>query len=672
MQLPLITPPSDWRPPSVADLPSWGLAKRVAIDIETCDPKLRELGPGVRRGAYIVGISFAIEDGPKHYLPLRHSGGDNMEDPQQALEWFRQQAKEFQGEIVGANLGYDLDFLLHVGIDFPQVKRFRDVQVAEFLIDELQFSYSLETICNKYLGVGKNESLLREAANAYGVNPKSGMYLLPARYVGAYAEADANLPLLALRRQEKEIEEQELWNIYNVESDLLPALVRMRRRGVRVDLDKLAKVEQWSTEQERKALTEVRYLTGHDIPFNSVWQSSVLVRPLESIGCKIPLTPKTKKPSIDRNFLNGIEHPVAKAINRARRVNKIRTTFAQSIRNHIIGDRIHCTYNQGRSSDDADEEGEGRGARFGRLSAQNPNMQQQPARDPEIGPLWRDIYIPENSELWFSADFSSQEPRQVVHYANITKLENIKIRDEKGSAFWMDANQSAKAMAERYRNDSTTDPHGELARTIYGQEPNKQERDASKTIFLGISYGMGGPKLCRSLGFSTIMAVYDPITRETVNADSEEGRAIVQRGGKIFEAAGADGQALMDKFDNAAPFVRALNKICTKAANKYGYIRTAAGRKCRFEKDEQGNLIGGHKSLNRLIQGSAADQTKICVLALDKEGFFITGQVHDEVFGSIKNHAEAKKIAEIMTNAYSMSIPSRVDVDIGKSWGDAH
>ncbi len=258
MQLPLLTPTSTWVPPRIEELPSWQGAKRVAIDVETCDLYLKKLGPGVRRGAYIAGISFAIEDSNKgYYLPLRHTGGDNMEDVPAALEWLRNQAANFTGEIVGANLGYDLDFLWEAGIHFPKIKMYRDVQVAEALIDELQMSFSLETICRKYLGIGKNESLLREAAIAYGINPKAQMYLLPARFVGAYAEDDAHLPLLVLRRQEKEIEEQDLWNIYDMESQLLPVLVRMRRRGVRVNLKKLEEIEKWSIDQEKIALQEV-------------------------------------------------------------------------------------------------------------------------------------------------------------------------------------------------------------------------------------------------------------------------------------------------------------------------------------------------------------------------------------------------------------------------------
>lgn len=671
MQLPLITPESSWRPPLLVDLPEWSSAKRIAIDVETNDPHLRTLGPGVRRGAYIAGVSFAIEDSNhKHYLPLRHAGGDNMVDTEATMAWLQYQAKSFTGHVVGAHLSYDLDFLWHAGIHFPNIKGYLDVQISEPLINELSMSFSLETICQKYLGVGKNEGLLREAASAYGIDPKKDLHLLPARFVGEYAEADASLPLLAMRRQEKELDEQELWKIFELESKLLPVLVRMRQRGVRVDIERLEKVEQWSMEQERQALGEVEKLTGLRIPFNSVWQASALVPALEYIGCKIPLTPRTKKPSIDKNYLNSINHPVATAINRARRVNKIRTTFVKSIHEHMIGDRVHCTYNQLRSSEDDDEDGEGEGARYGRCSSQNPNMQQQPARDPEIGPMWRSIYIPEEGEEWCSADFSSQEPRWAVHYAKTTKLGIVRVRTPNGYVK-VDADQSAFDVAEKYRNDPTTDPHQALADVIMGRKATKEERSMAKIIFLGLSYGMGGAKLCRQLGYPTIMAVYDPITRGTVNIETEEGKRLASQGQQIFEAAGAQGQELLDKFDAAVPFVRALNKICQKAANKYGYIRTQAGRKCRFPKDAVGNIEFSHKALNREIQGSAADQTKAALVALDAENFFMVAQVHDEICASVKSEEEAKRIGYIMENVYQLAVPSKVDIELGMDWGTA-
>lgn len=673
MQLPLLPPDAVWRPPQVGDLPSWKGAKRIAVDTETNDKDLRKLGPGVRRGAYIAGYSFAIEDGPKHYVPLRHAGGDNVEDPAQAMAYLAHQAKNFDGEIVGANLGYDLDYMFHQNITFPNIKYFRDVQIAEPLIWEFANSYSLETISQKYLGIGKNEGMLREAAAAYGIDPKKDLHLLPARFAGSYAEDDASQPLLILRRQEKIIEEEELWKVFNLESELLPVLVRMRQRGVRIDLDHLTQVEQWSTVEEKKALVEVKRLTGITIPFNSVWQASALAPALEYIGCKIPLTPKTKKPSIDKTYLGSIKHPVADAINRARRVNKIRTTFCNSIREHMVDGKIHATFHQLRSSDDDDdvESGEGRGARFGRLSSSNPNMQQQPARDPEIGPFWRSCFIPEPGELFCSPDYSAQEPRLAVHYASSTTLGWVEVKAADGRRIRVNADESAKAMAWRYNNDPTVDSHQALADIIQGRIASEQERKDAKIIFLGLSYGMGGPKLCRSLGYPTQMAVKDVNTRKWIPVDTPEGKELVKQGQRITEIAGSEGQKLLDKFDESVPFVRALAKVFTRSANSRGYIRGVDDRKYRFLRDPEGNIIDAHKAMNKAIQGTAAGQCKSAMVELDKAGYSMILQVHDEVCLSIKDKNEGKRISEIMENVYKLAVPFRVDCAIGTSWGDA-
>src|SRR6478736_472016 len=200
----LFAPESAWRPPNLADLPQdWNAYDRVAIDCETCDPTLKKLGPGVRRGSYVTGVAlgFGMQEG--YYLPVRHLGGDNMDDPEQVWAYLRYQAKHFRGEVVGAKISYDIDFLAQAGVEFGPDVLFRDVQVAEPLINELHKSYSLNSCLARHDLPLKDESLLREAASAYRIDPKAEMWKLPARYVGAYAEGDVTLPLQLLRRQEQ-------------------------------------------------------------------------------------------------------------------------------------------------------------------------------------------------------------------------------------------------------------------------------------------------------------------------------------------------------------------------------------------------------------------------------------------------------------------------------------
>ena len=619
MQLPLFKPKSDWTPPSVSSLPSWKGARRVSVDLEGHDPDLQDLGPGARRNGFICGIGFAIEDGPAHYLPIRHSE-DNL-PLDQVLAYVRDQAREFEGDVVGANLSYDLDYLDVEGITFPKAKM-RDVQIAAPLIYELHDSYSLQAIAERLGLSGKDETLLNEAAAMYGEpNAKKAMRVLPGRFVAPYAMQDVRLPLQILKLQEAELEKNSLGRIWNLECALLPVLVRMRSRGVRVSSDRLEEIEAWALVQEKQSLQEVHRLVGVSIPVGGVWQTKLVSLVLQKTGVQLERTPKGQVRT-DAEFLERINHPATDALAWARKVNKLRTTFAASIRKHWVKGRIHCEFNQlAREGDD----GLIRGARFGRMSCEHPNFQQQPARD-EFSARWRSIYLPEEGMEWGSCDYSQQEPRMTTHYA-------VKAGCSR-----------AQEAADRYRNDPLTDNHQMMA-DLTGL-PRKQ----AKNIYLGLCYGMGGAKLANELGLPT---------------------KLIEVRERMIRVAGDEAQAILDKFNTEAPFVKELANKCADLARRRGYIITLLGRRCHFPKDAEGNYDWTHKALNRLIQGSSADQTKAAMVAVDAAGYYLQLQVHDELDGSVKNRAEAEGMAELMRQAAPLEVPSRVDVEVGPSWGEA-
>lgn len=620
MQQPLFPPESDWRPPRLADLPTWTGAERVGIDIETCDPTLKELGPSVRRGGFIVGISFAIEDGPCHYLPFRHDGGDNL-DEKQVLHYFRDQAAKYTGTIAGANLNYDLDYLAEAGIIFPRIIGQRDTHIADPLINELHMKYSLEAMAERWGFPGKDETLLREAARDYRVHEKSGLWQLPARYVGSYGERDARLPLLILRKQERMIDELNLWDVYSLECELQPVLLKMQRRGVRIDTDALERVRLWALEREQECLDAIHRHSGVRIAVDDINKKPALVKALTKAGIPIAHTP-TGQPQIDKELLGNSDHPVAANILRARKINKLRTTFVASITDHMVNGRIHCIFNQLRRTK---EDGDTKGPRFGRTSSEHPNLQQQPSRD-DFATMWRSIYIPDTMEQqWLCADYSQQEPRMLVHFAEILKL------------------KKAEYVADRYRNDPTMDNHQMFA------DMCGIERTPAKNIFLGLCYGMGGAKLARSLGLPT--------------------GTMVNRQGRTIDIAGPEAQELLDRFDVKVPYVRQLARVCANAVKKRGYIRTISGRMCHFPKKQDGSYDWIHKAINRLIQGSSADQTKRAIIEIDRAGIAIQLQVHDEVDTSISDIQEAKKIAQIMETCLPLNVPSKVDLKVGANWG---
>ena len=176
LQLPLFDIESAWRPPAKI----LSTASTIAVDLETRDPFLTKRGPGFLYGqGEPIGVAIATEEG-KMYLPFKHQGGDNLD-----LSLVKMITREFMSkadEIVMANATYDLGWLLEWGVPMPR-GIIRDIQVAEALIDEEQRSYSLNTLSLKYLGIEKNEKMLRQAAETYRINPKSEMWKLPARYV---------------------------------------------------------------------------------------------------------------------------------------------------------------------------------------------------------------------------------------------------------------------------------------------------------------------------------------------------------------------------------------------------------------------------------------------------------------------------------------------------------
>ena len=227
-----------------------------------------------------------------------------------------------------------MEHMLYDGVKFHDDVKWRDVQVAEPLIDELHDRYSLKEILNRYGLPPKDEDELVNAARAYGLDPKKGLWRLPGRFAGRYGEGDVEKPLQILRKQERRIDDNDLWDIWNLETSVLPVLVRMRMRGVRIDQQKLEEIETWSLDQEKTALDKVRHETGIRIAVGDVWKAEALAPALEHIGVKLTYTSKGKV-SVKKDVLADVKHPVADAIAWARKVNKLRTTFAAASCNGV-------------------------------------------------------------------------------------------------------------------------------------------------------------------------------------------------------------------------------------------------------------------------------------------------------------------------------------------------
>ena len=607
MQIPLFEPQSKWRPPAV--LPE--LDSVISIDLETHDPNIKKSGPGYkRRDGKVVGVAIA----DKHhqiYLPFDHFGGDNL-DKQTILSYVKYAINKAD-EIIMANATYDLGWLetLSLSVSCPV----RDIQVAEALIDEEKFSYSLDSISKKYLKKGKKEDGLQNAADTYGINAKSDMWKLPARHVGKYAEADARLTYDAYQHQIPILKEQGLWKVWELECELIPVLVYMSRMGVPVNLDAAEQLNTQLKIKESALLNEFKTL--------DIWSPQQLGKYCESLGLVVPRTEKGNY-SVAKDFLLHCEHPQVKKIQEARSINRLRKVFIEDIilnQNH--NGRIHADFRQ-----TASDEG---GTRSGRLSSSNPNMQQVPKRS-DIGKAIRQLYIAEQGSLWCKADYSSQEPRLQVHYALLGQFGKP-----------LPGAEQARLAFEQ----------GEKLYTFF-EKTTGLPYDTCKMLCLGISYGMGMSKMAKTLGIS------DEFCKTT-----------------------------MRKFNKEAPFLKILFDNVMNRASTKGYIKTILGRRARFDfwtndfnntpvktygyaksKYPDGQLFRAFcsKALNRLIQGSAADQAKVAMVNAYKSGMDLRLPVHDEINAMVADEQESNKLKEIMEQAIPLKVPVIADIDLGGTW----
>lgn len=645
LQRPMIDVSSSWKPPKISELPTWENVKRIAVDTETRDPFLKKLGLSVRRGGYIAGISFAIEDGPAYYLPIRHQASEDNLDERKVLRYLADQAKVFRGELVGMNLPYDLDYLAEAGVVFRNVSFFRDVSIAAMLCNELYPRNSLNDILSRYGLPQKQEQGLNQAAKAWGLNAKSDMWRMPGRHVAKYAIADVTLPLQLMRRIERDIDEQDLWQIWDLESKVLPVAVKIRRRGVRINEDRLDRICQWGLGQEQTLLERVKHSTGIEIPCDDLLKKDLTEAALNSVGVMLPKT-ASGQPSTDADTLKSIDHDVARWILKAKKYHKMRNDFAGSIRRHLVNGRIHSTFRQIKGTTEGKDDESG--AAYGRFSSKDPNLQQQysPEKEPEISAMWREIFLPEDDSLWASCDYSAQEPRMIVHYAALARC------------------TGGQEMVDKYLANPRLDLHQSTADLCAARFtalgiPEDKHRKSSKEIFLGRCYGMGGAKLCDKLGLPTDW--WQPPK------------------GPVRRVAGEEGKRVTEAFNQMVPFLTELAEAAATRANKMGYVRTLLGRKCRFPRLKSPRKFRGklqhydwvHKALNRIVQGGSADQGKKALVDADAAGHFIQIPVHDELCGSVSSEKQGKEIAEIMENAVELLVPSVVDVAVGKSWGEA-
>jgi DNA polymerase I-like protein with 3'-5' exonuclease and polymerase domains len=207
----------------------------------------------VGRG-HIAGVAIAVE-GWAGYFPIGHEHGDNL-DKGLVLSWLKDVFKKEDTTFIFHNAMYDVCWLRAAGI---QIKgKIVDTMIAASLINENRLSYRLDSLAKEYVGIGKDEKVLQEAAKAWTIDAKKDMWRLPAMFVGQYAERDAESTLKLWQRLQSELYAQELFDIFNLETKLFPCLVDMRFKGVRVNLEKANKIKENLISQEKTYFTKLK------------------------------------------------------------------------------------------------------------------------------------------------------------------------------------------------------------------------------------------------------------------------------------------------------------------------------------------------------------------------------------------------------------------------------
>ena len=611
---------TDWNIPT--EFPDLSGYSQIAVDLETKDPNIKTQGPGwARKDGHIIGIAVAAGDF-KGYFPLRHANGHNL-DPTMTMRWLKAQMATPNVDKIMHNATYDAGWMRAEGVEVQG--RIVDTMITGALVNENRWSFGLDAMARDYVGIRKDEKLLKAAAQEWGIDPKAEMWQLPPKYVGAYAEQDAVATLKLWQALKIQLEKQDLWSIWKLETGLIPCLLDMRTNGVRVDLDKADKNKKLIQKRSKELRQDIKKSAGVDV---DIWAGASVAKMFDKLGLEYPRT-EAGAPSFTKSYLNSHPHEACQSLVKLREFDKADSTFIDSILKHEHNGRIHTELHSTRR-----DEG---GTVTGRFSSSNPNLQQIPARDKEIKKLIRGLFIPEDGDKWGSFDYSSQEPRLLVHFA-ASMPPNMQ-------------DPVLQTIVEEF-NTSDVDLH-QIVADLAGIT-----RKQAKTVNLGIMYGMGVAKLANQMA----------ITKD-------------------------EAKSIISDHREKVPFVKQLADIASKRAGNNGQIRTLLGRLCRFDMweptsfeynkplplEEAEKEYGGmgklrraftYKALNRLIQGSAADQTKKAMLDCYNAGLTPMLTVHDELCFSIGSDKQATQVKEIMETGVPLKVPSKIDQELKDNWGE--
>lgn len=684
-QFPLITPDTDWKVPG--ELPDLTRVGEIALDTETRDDGLAQgRGPGWVYGAgHVAGVGVAWRNGAeirRIYVPVTHPDTNNF-PKENVARWVK--AITRKNRVILMNGPYDIGWL-NADMDVPVPPLVDDIGCMAVMIDETRRPiggfpkpYALDAICN-WLGVeGKDESLLREAGEAYGFAPgdiKANMWRMPARFVGPYGEQDPVATMMCADRMWPSLLDQGLVAAYELEMRLIPMVHAMRKRGIRIDLEAAERFRDQLFARRDAAFEQLRSRLGGRAPtMEDIGQNTWLQRVFgqENVefnvqGDKASFGKEWMRQGYVGRYEEGRQgHWLPQLIAEAKQCHVAASKFLQGmLLDFSHRGRIHASINQFKSEDG--------GTRTHRFSYSDPALQQAPNRGEqflrswsltlEIAQMFRGCMLPEQGEKWFSPDYSQQEYRLIVHYASV-----------------LGCSRADEAVA-KYVNDPNTDFHNMVV------DMTGLMRQQAKDTNFAKSYGAGIKKFADMIGQSEekateIMNQYDgemPFVKELMtraaNAASRRGYIVMLDGARMHFNEWEPSWLSNDERQRGwregwdmlpCPQDEASLRTSGRAARPY----RAGADSVHPWKGKRLKRAFTRKAGNGLIQGGAARMTKKAMADVWDAGFTPLLQMHDELPLSVGREADGKSVAQIMREAFVGRVPFRVDEEYGCNWADA-
>ena len=571
---------------------------QVAFDTETTSVDAMQ--------AQLVGMSFAVEGGTAWYVAVSRE----TEATQRMVDTFRPFFEHPSIEKVGQNLKYDLLVLSHYGVEVAGP--LFDTMLAHYVVQPEQ-RHNMDLLAEKYLHY---RTIPIEALIGSGRTQRNMADLEPKEIVD-YACEDADVTLRLYPILKEEMEKYEVTSVFtHIEMPLLPVLARMERNGVRLDTAALEETGRNFTERMQQLETDIYELAGHEFTITSPKQVGAVLFDELQISAKVKKT-KTGQYSTSEEVLESLrdKHPIVEKILQHRALKKLLSTYVEALPKliHPQTGHIHTSFNQAVTA-------------TGRLSSSNPNLQNIPVRG-EDGREIRRAFVPEEGEVFFSADYSQIELRIMAHLSE----------DEHMVADF----------------NSGLDIHAATAARIFHkpvEEVDRDERRKAKTANFGIIYGISAFGLSERMG--------------------------VSRG---------EAKELIENYFATYPKVREYMNESIERAKQTGYITTQFGRRRYLADINAGNAtVRGYaerNAVNAPIQGTAADIIKLAMVAIDRrlrEEKLQTRmilQVHDELNFSVpptELEQVSHLVVEEMERAFQMRVPLVAECGEGTNWLEAH